>query len=243
MHITHIWHKFDLHRTKIILLLLVGVLLMSSLGYGQRRVGMNNPNYDDRFLSYGFLIGLHTTSYQMKYSEEFLNLNELHSIQPKYSPGFSLGFIINLHLAEFLDFRLLPKVAFYEHELDYTYTDGRTDTQLVESTVVEFPLMMKYKSVRRGNVRMYMVGGIKPGIEASAKNNIENEEDAIPIQKANISLDFGVGFDLYYPLFKFSPELRFSKGLRNLLGEEPNDFSKGIESLNTNTITLYLLFQ
>ena len=243
MHITNIWHKFNLHRTKVINFALLVMLLMSSLGYGQRRVGVNNPNYDDRFLSYGFLIGLHTTSYQLKYSEEFLDLNELHSIQPKLSFGFSLGFIVNLRLVDYLDLRLLPKVAFYEHELEYTYTDGRIDNQLVESTVVELPLMMKYKSVRRGNFRMYLVGGIKYGIEASAKNNTENEEDTIPIHKTNLSLDFGVGFDLYYPLFKFSPELRFSRGIQNLLGDGLNEFSRGIESLNTNTITLYFLFQ
>ena len=90
---------------------------------------------------------------------------------------------------------------------------------------------------------MYLVGGLKPGIEASANNSAENNDDVIPIQKANLSLDFGVGFDLYYPLFKFSPELRFSKGLPNMLGAEVNQFSTGIQSLRTNTITLYLLFQ
>jgi len=243
MHITHFWHKFNLHRAKIITLAFISLLLISSLGYGQRQVGMNNPNYDDRFLSYGFLIGLHTASYQLKYSEEFLNLDTLHSIQPKSSPGFSLGFIVNLRIAQYLDLRLLPKVAFYEHSIDYFYTDRTSTTQLIESTVVEFPLMLKYKSVRRGNVGMYLIGGVKPGIEASAKNVAENEDDIISIQKTNLSLDFGVGFDLYYPLFKFSPELRFSKGIKNMLGDGSNDFSAGIESLNTNTITLYLLFQ
>lgn len=224
-------------------MVLISLLLMSSLGYGQRQVGMNNPNYDDRFLSYGFLIGLHTTSYQMKYSDEFLNIDSLHSIQPRSSPGFSLGFIVNLRVAEFLDLRLLPKVAFYENEIDYFFTDDPKITQLIESTVVEFPIMLKYKSVRRGNLGMYLIGGVKPGIEASAKNVAENEDDVISIQKTNLSLDFGVGFDLYYPLFKFSPELRFSKGIRNMVGNGSNDFSKGIQSLNTNTITLYLLFQ
>ncbi len=243
MHITHIWHKLHLHRTKVSTFVLLIALLVGSRGYGQRQVGMNNPNYDDRFLTYGFLIGLHTTSYQMKYADDFLNIDTLHSIQPRSSPGFSLGFIINMRIAEFLDVRLLPKVAFYEHEIDYFYTDGTTNRQLIESTVVEFPLMLKYTSVRRGNLRMYLIGGVKPGVEASAKNAAENDDDVISIQNANLSLDFGVGLDLYYPLFKFSPELRFSKGIRNMLGDGSNDFSKGIQSLNTNTITLYLLFQ
>lgn len=243
MHTTYIWHKLNLHRRKVVPLLLLIVLGLVNPSLAQKRMDVNNPNYDNRLLSYGFLIGLHTTGYRMQYHDNFANLDSLHSIQPQMSPGFSLGFIVNLKLTEFLDLRLLPKVAFYEHAFEYNYTGGTTLNQVVESTVVEFPLMLKYKSARRGNVRMYMVGGVKPGIEASGRSNIENESDALAIKNTNLSLDVGVGFDFYYPLFKFSPELRFSKGIANMLSSEKNIYSEGIKRLNMNTITLYLLFQ
>ena len=243
MHITHIWHKFNLYRTKIIGFVLISILLSSNLLYGQRRVDINNPNYDNRFLSYGFLIGLHIGSYKLKYSEEFLNIDTLHSIQPKSSPGFSLGFIINMHLADYLDVKILPNVAFYEYELDYIYTNSSKNVQFIESTMIEFPLMAKYSSVRRGNLKMYLMGGVKLGV-ATSKHNLEDDEsDLLSIQGTDLSLDFGVGFDIYYPLFKFSPELRFSRGIKNMLGDQPNELSKGIKMLNTNTITLYFLFQ
>jgi hypothetical protein len=245
MYSINIWYQLNIHRRKVkkvltVILLSFGLI---PLAVAQGKVGMNNPNYDDRFLSYGFLIGLHTTGYRLQYHDDFAILDSLHSIQPKMSPGFSLGFIVNLKLTEFLDLRLLPKVAFYEHALDYYFTGGTVLNQVVESTVVEFPLMLKYKSARRGNVRMYMVGGVKPGIEASGKNNIENEDDAIPINNTNLSIDVGFGFDFYYPLFKFSPELRFSRGIANMLSSEKNIYSQGVKQLNMNTITLYLLFQ
>jgi hypothetical protein len=245
MQIINVWSKFNLRRSKIALVILL-LLVCAGRSFSQRNVAMNNPNYDDRFLSYGFLIGIHTTTYQLKYSDRFVSrdLDSLYSISPSWSPGFSLGFIVNLRISEFLDLRLLPKVAFYEHRLEYFRLDAPKIDELVETTVVEFPLLLKYKSERRGNFRMYMVGGVKPGIEASGKNDIDEiSKENLNIKSFNLSLDFGFGVDMYYPLFKFSPEIRFSKGITNMLGNENNELSAGINSLNTNTITLYLLFQ
>lgn len=239
------WRKFYIHRKKIALSACI-MLMLSSAAWSQRQVGINNPNYDDRFISYGFLIGLHTSAYQLKYSDDFVSrsLDSVYSITPRWSGGFSLGFIVNMKVADFLDLRLLPTVAFYEHSLEYQRLDLPVIDELVETTVVELPILLKYKSERRGNVRMYFVGGIKPGFEASGKNDVESAgDDNLDIKEFNLSLDAGFGLDLYYPLFKFSPEIRFSRGIHNMLGAGENKFSAGIDRLNTNTITLYFLFQ
>lgn len=223
------------------------MLLAGIEGFGQKRwVEKNNPNYDDRKLSYGFLIGLHTTSYQLKYSDAFVDSSlyaNLHSITPRWKPGFSLGFIVNYRLNDYLDFRLTPKVAFYEHEVKYAFTDNTPDeTRLVETTMVELPVLLKYKSERRGNVRMYMVGGIKPAYQASGQRELENSE-SIEVKLTNFSLEAGFGFDLYYPLFKFSPEIRFSRGVADILENRTNKFGHPLSRVNTNTITIYFLFQ
>lgn len=244
MQITHIRNQFYLHWTKVIGILILIVLPFVSSA--QRNVAMNNPNYDNRFLSYGFLIGIHTTSYQLKYSNEFVSrdLDSLYSISPSWSPGFSLGFIVNFNISEFLDLRITPKVAFYEHRLEYQRLDAPIIDELVETTVVELPLLAKYKSERRGNFRMYMIGGIKPGFEASGKNDVDEiSKENLDISAFNLSMDVGFGIDMYYPLFKFSPEIRFSKGITNMLSNDVSDLGRGIDRLNTNTVTLYLLFQ
>jgi hypothetical protein len=205
----------------------------------------NNPNYDDKKLTYGFLIGLHTSTYQIKYSDTFVSpsLDNVHSVIPEWRPGFSLGFIVNYRLTEFLDLRLTPEVAFYEHKLRYNYIDGTSLDHLVETTMVEFPFLLKYKSMRRGNVRMYMIGGFKPGIEASGKKEVENSTKGIEVKNVNLNLEAGLGFDLYFPLFKFSPELRFSRGMMDVLDNTQNAFGQPMRRINTNTITVYLLFQ
>lgn len=244
MQVTNIWNKLHIHRTKVVVTFML--LMLSGSIFAQRKVAMNNPNYDDRFLSYGFLIGLHTSTYQLKYSDAFVSreLDSLYSISPSWSPGFSLGFIVNFNLSEFLDVRVTPKVSFYEHRLEYQRLDAPNIEELVETTVVELPLLVKYKSERRGNFRMYMIGGIKPGFEASGKNDVDEiSKENLDIRAFNMSFDVGFGIDMYYPLFKFSPEIRFSKGITNMLGNDNSDLGRGIDRLNTNTITLYLLFQ
>jgi hypothetical protein len=247
MQFTHIWRKLNIHSKKIIFC--AGLLVcVSHICEAQKRhwIKKNNPNYDDRKLTYGFLIGLHTTAYKVRYSDKFVSpgFDTLYAVQPTWSGGFSLGFIVNYKLAEFFDLRLTPKVAFYENRLRYLYTDDTpTFEEVVETTMVEFPLLLKYKSVRRDNIRMYMIGGIKPSIEASGKRKLENITSQLEVKGSNLCLDFGFGFDMYYPLFKFSPELRFSKGIMNVLDNTNNKFGAPLNRVSTNTITLYFLFQ
>jgi hypothetical protein len=247
MQITYFRNKLDLHGKKIgIVAILVLCISGHCIGQKSRWVQKNNPNYDERKITYGFLIGLHTTAYQSKYSGRFVTpaFDTLYAVEPAWSPGFSLGFIVNYRLEHFFDLRMTPKVAFYEHRLKYVFTDDtKTENQVVETTMVEFPILLKYKSERRGNIRMYMIGGIKPGVEASGKNKIENATSELEVKGWNLNLDFGFGFDLYYPLFKFSPEIRFSKGLVNILDNTDNAYGQPLDRLNTNTITVYFLFQ
>jgi len=246
MRATYIWNKYPVYGRKIILLT---VLLLLTVASAQAQLfkwaRQHNPNYDDRKFSYGFSIGLHTSSYQLNYSDQFVTnkFDTVHSVQPQFIPGFSLGFLVNYRLNEFFDLRLMPKAGFYSHKLTYYYTNRTTQTQLIETTLLEFPLLVKFKSMRRGNVRMYMIGGFTPGIELSGKNDIGNSSGTIPIMKRNITVDAGIGFDFYFPLFKFSPELRFSRGLVNMLGDDQSIYKDPLNRLNTNTIGVYLIFQ
>ncbi|HCW05958.1 MAG TPA: PorT family protein [Cytophagales bacterium] len=246
MQATYVWNKFALHSYKITLLFLALTAIPSkSNGQLFRWARQHNPSYDDRKISYGFSIGLHTSSYQVKYSNKFVTpkYDTVKAVQPVFLPGFSLGFLVNYRFNEFLDFRIMPKAGFYSHKLYYYFTNAPTQTQLVETTLVEMPVLIKYKSARRGNVRMYMLGGITPAFEASGKNDIGNSTAGLSIQKHNISLDMGAGFDFYFPLFKFSQEIRFSRGISNMLGDRSTPYSDPLKRLNTNTISVYFIFQ
>lgn len=220
------------------------VAQQTSMGKTSRWANENNPNYDNRKFSYGFLIGLHSSSYHIKHSNNFLTNDTLHSVTPTWKSGFSLGFIANYRIAEFFDIRLTPKVGFYENVVEYRYTANRPqEDKVIETAMVELPLSLKYKSDRRGNIRMYMIGGVNPSFEASGRKRLDAGEHTLEIKSTNLSLEAGFGFDLYYPLFKFSPELRFSRGIVDILENRTNPYGSPLRRVSTNTITLYLLFQ
>jgi len=253
MQSTYIWHKLHIYRKKGVLTLLF-VLGSVVATWAQNPSGKyyaksdNLPNYDNRWLHYGFAIGVHSSSYRIQYSDLFTSpeFESLHSVMAANSFGFSLGLIANFRLADYLDVRVVPEVVFYENRLDYQFIENNqfvTDQQIVESTFIEVPLLFKYKSVRRGNHRMYLVGGIEAGIEATGKDKGGNESDRLLTGSNNLSLQAGFGLDIYFPLFKFAPEVRYSRGITNVLSSNENRYSLPLNQIATNTLTLYLLFE
>lgn len=257
----NLWNIVHLYRNKITFFILALFFLSFSAEaqMGKRGKEINNPNYDKRFVSYGFLLAIHTSNYKLEYSDAFAtpenplhnqySLDQVHSVLPRWTTGFNLGFIVNFRFSDQFDTRLTPQVAFYEHHLDYRFLSNSSTNgpilveQIIESTLVEFPLLLKYKSERRGNTRVYLLTGVKPGIEVSGKNQIQSGNETLDIREGNLSVEVGAGLDIYFPLFKFSPEIRYSRGLTNLHRNLENQYSASIRELNTNTITLYFLFQ
>lgn len=242
MRSTYFRNKFTVLGFQIAGLLLLSEGLSAQHFKWARR---NNPEFDQRKISYGFMIGIHTSAYDIQYADSFVTqaYDTVHSVQGEFSSGFSLGFLVNLRLHEFVDLRILPKASFYNHKLTYYFTDYTTTQQFVETTMVEIPFQIKYKSMRRGNVRMYMVGGFTPGFEASGKNDAQTTTATLDIKRFNLSLDAGIGFDFYFPLFKFSQEIRFSRGITDVLGTVPSVYRDPLKGININTISVYFIFQ
>lgn len=236
------WHKLDLHRNKIIFAFCC-LALFAGPARGQiKRTQTNLPNYDDRKLHYGFTLGINTTRYKLLHSERFVREDTAISALAPRSTGFSLGFILNYKIADYFTVRLLPTVSFYERRVNYILKGGTGASQVTESTFVEFPLMGQYRSERRGNLRMYMTAGLKAGIEAGAKKKEKKETD-LRVNNYDLSFDYGFGLDIFYPFFKFSPEIRFSHGLLNLLNDDPNVYSQSLNRISTHTVSLFLHFE
>lgn len=89
---------------------------------------------------------------------------------------------------------------------------------------------------------MYLIGGVTPGIRVSGSTREEELQERIIVEDESLLIEFGFGLDLYYPLFRFSPEIRFARGINNMLS--PNDVAntEGVQSLTLNSVTLYLQF-
>ncbi len=242
---TYFWHKLNLYRNKIVIVILIILSSLSFESIGQNNRTENLSSYDEQWIHYGFLFGLHNSRYRVKFSEAFLSnaQDSISNIVPGNKPGFKLGFIANIHLYQYLDLRTSITFSFYEFDLDYIRTNAETLNVLNDPTMVEFPILLKYKSQRRGNTAFYLLGGINPSFEASASAEEENIEDTLETSGFNFAIDIGIGLDLYYPLFKFSPELRYSYGVTNRLKNNINDFNIGLRSLTTHNLALIFTFE
>lgn len=236
-------HQLHIHRRKIIFLALC--LVLAAPSYGQNTLKENLTDYDAQWVHYGFSIGFHNSRYLIQYSDAYTSnaLDTLHSVVPGHLPGWKVGFVVDMMLWKYMSFRILPTVGFYEQDLTYRMTDGSTERQLKDATMVELPLMLKYKSARRGNVAMYVTGGISPSIEAAGKGDELDAVDRLELRNWNVAIDAGIGFDLYFPLFKFSPEVRYSWGLRNMLTDEINPYNAALKKLTYQNISFYITFE
>jgi hypothetical protein len=204
---------------------------------------VHQSDYDDKLLHYGFFLSGHYSKFNRTYSQAFVSgADTAFAISPKGSPGFGLGFIANYIINSHFEIRILPSAAFYERSINYRFVKGTERTQLIESTFLELPMLVKYRSVRRGNVRAYMVGGIKPSVEIGT-NKREREQNRLRTDNIDFAIEYGFGFDLFYSFVKVSPELRFSHGISNMLIKDTSPYSKGLERLASHTVSLYLFFE
>lgn len=241
MQITHTRHKLHIHWHKVVIFVLL--LAMVFPGKAQNDPKENLIDYDLQWIHYGFLIGLHSSKYRIQYDDLYSDLDSLHSIVPGNLPGWKVGFVVDMLLSKQVSFRLLPTVGFYEYDLTYRFDDYTTIRELKPATVVELPTMIKYKSARRGNVAMYVTGGLSPGFEAAGKGDQLDTKERLKLRDWNLSVDAGIGFDMYFPLFKFSPEVRYQWGLRNMLTGDQGEFNSPLQKLTYQNFTFYFTFE
>ena len=268
MQITHFWNKLNLHWGKVILVVFVASFLTSQ-SFAQGMFGLTSTSgSDNRTLSYGFFLAGHNSAYRIKYTDSFLfNSNgtspTVRGVFPQFSPGFSLGFTGILSFHDQVQLLFTPKVGFYEYQTEVSFFASSDNTNTIpgnsadpnitpvsnsqfiksEATLIELPLLFKYRSIRFNNTRMYWVGGASYNFRTKSQDEA-NIEELVTTGK-DFSLEMGMGFEIYFKYFKFAPEIRFSHGLNNIYQAENTNplFRDAISSIRRRSITVYLNFQ
>lgn len=186
--------------------------------------------------------GLHTTLSESFKVSTPTNADDIQNVYATPTMGFAVGVYGKIRLSEFWDFRVAAQANFNEQQMEYVAFSGDKETKIAESAKLEVPLLFKYRSQLRGIQGMYLVAGIKPGVALSRR---KDEEQSFSLTTTDLSLEYGLGWDIFFPFFKFAPELRFSHGLMNVLNnaeEEGNIYAFPLEKLTTHSVTLYFHF-
>ena len=79
-------------------------------------------------------------------------------------------------------------------------------------------------------------------IDLSATEQLAQSQQ-IEFHKKNYSIDIGFGVDIYFSYFKFSPEIKYSYGLRNMFINQGNEYNEMINRLSTRGILISLTFE
>jgi hypothetical protein len=216
------------YRLSFILSILILIFFQSNL-LGQKQKPKNASWYDDKLLHFGFSLGFNAMDFDITPSQEHYKVDSLYPEVSRLNPGINIQIITDFRPANHLDIRFLPGVSFGQRNIRYYKNQVLYNVQQrLESSFLEFPLLLKYKGNRLNNVRPYVVAGLNYRYDLAAKKEIIPAERPvyIRIKRPDLYYEMGAGLDFYLTYFKLSVELKMSNGLRNVI---VNDVPAGFE--------------
>lgn len=230
------------------------VLVSASTAFGQKRQKLKNlEKYDRQRIHFGFLLGVNNANFIVKPNPNIKeDIDSVYVVESKAESGFTLGIVSNLRLSSYFDLRFIPSLSFSQRNLEYTLVTNNnpavTRVKTIESTFLEFPLQIKFKSVRLTNTRAFVVAGFRYSIDLASQKDVEKEdEEIVKLKRSDYAYEIGFGIDIYLRYFKLSPVIMLSLGMNNMLiKDEPkkrNVFSDSINGLYSKIFQFGLTFE
>lgn len=229
--------------------LIFSALLFLSLIKINSQVVENLTWYDNRFYRYGFTVGVNSSDFILQRNGNTSERDSVMADVNSFNPGFFAGAIIDIRLAKYLDFRILPTVSLVNRTVTYTTGVG-TNVPFTKvstnapSTYLSVPLLIKYKATRHHNKRPYIVAGVSPMYDFSASKKVDvDDEEWFTRSKFDVALQGGIGMDFYLQYFKFSIELKLSVGMLNIYTTDysKDEYKKYMDYVDEARSTMFVL--
>ncbi len=243
-------HLFALHRLQKIIFGSAFVLFfLSQTSFAQ--LGKGNYNfldYNGRNVYFGITIGYNQSDYKVVKSKNFLPAynDSIAGLAGVQGPGFNLAVVTNLRIGDYFDLRFLPGFSFSERDVSYTPVKANSTlpNQKIEPVFVELPFHIRYKSAPYHDKRLFVTGGIKYDFDITSKSRQRTILNGLKIAPTDFQFELGAGVQMFFPYFIFSPEIKFSTGLGNILIYQNGlQESSVIEKLISRTVTISLHFE
>jgi hypothetical protein len=225
-------------------------LLAAAAANAQLRDELNLPDHDSKpfYLGIGFMY--EQSHLQVSAHPKFLQSDSVLYVNPLNSGGFGVSGMFTFHVADHWEFRLaFPEFIFASNSLSYHVTyppAGETNlaTKQIQSLLLGFPAHVKFLSDRINNFRVYMLGGINYQYDLASNSSARKAQDLVKLNPSDFSVEGGIGFQFYFPVFILSPELKFSEGIKNVHDRDPNlQYSNVIDKLKTRMVVFSLIFE
>lgn len=215
------------------------LIAFAGLAQQKKYVRVFHEFYDEKPLHFGFLFGFASSNFNLE-SDYLISKPDSMLLSPR-NFGFQIGGIVNYALNSHWELKSGVNIALYDRKLTFT-TQPQYTTLTRESTWLEIPALIKYRSTRRKNHRLYLVGGFKFGAEA----NVKRKSSALTTNTTDFTIEYGFGLEQFFQFFKFTPEIRFSHGLINKYsppGVHGDLWYQKVNNLKTHTVSLIINFE
>ncbi len=237
---------FNLCRAKVIIIA-VCCLCLSQYTHGQSVKGNYNfLDFQQKPYYFGITLAYNNSDFRIFHSRQFIRNDSISSAESVTGPGFNLGIVSNLKIGSYFDFRFLPTLSFAERNIGYTSpSESRPPySRKIESVFVELPFHLRYKSEPYNDMRMFIIAGIKYSFDVASDSRTRQADELVKISPSDFAFEYGAGVQFFFPYFIFSPELKVSHGLGNILiFNKDLDQSNVIEKIISRTFTISLHFE
>jgi hypothetical protein len=249
-------------------LIFLTILLNIGCAFSQRGY-QNLKDYDYEPYHFGFVLGINQMGFAIKQNIQGLNQtynstkfnglpgqsDSLLSVEPKSTTGFTIGIVSNLRITDHFDLRFIPALSFGERSLIYnsyllnlnTPKDSASEIFSLKSTMLEFPLNLKYKGNRIDNWRPYIIGGLKYVLDLSSDAKKQADQAGsyiVKLKQMDLYGELGAGLDLYFDWFKMGIEAKMSYGLRDIIVRDtPSMYNTSISRMGSKIFQLSFTFE
>ncbi len=206
---------------------------------------------DNKRLTWGYFLGYNTYDYKFEYNEQFTDRNT--DIQVESLGGFNVGLVGDVRLTKNLNLRLEPGLYFTQRNLSFpgfdpTIFPERDFLREVKSTYIHVPLLLKFSTNRLNNIKPFIVGGLSSSFNLSSNedNPQDNLEGEFRQKKITNYYELGLGIDLYFYYFKFTPSIRGVFALSDELvpDNDPNSpYTGNVATMKSRGLFLNFTFQ
>jgi hypothetical protein len=208
-----------LHRVQTFLIL--AVLVIPCLTFAQYNKGNHNfREFNSKAYYFGLTFGYNHSNFQLAHSQRFILNDSFNIAEGIGGPGLNVSMIGNMKLGEYFDFRFLPGFSFVGRRLYYlSAVNDIEHTRDIESVLVQMPFQVRYKSDPFRDMRVYVLAGAKYTYDVASNARIRREQAnrIVRISPHDYAVEVGAGFQFFFPFFIFSPEIKFSQGMGNIL--------------------------
>lgn len=212
----------------------------------QQRGPQNRKEYYGDPIHFGFFLGVNRTNFVITPKQNWPD--SLKYVLSKPHSGFDLGIVSELRLMEYACLRFTPEIAFGSRSIEYSYmgVDTILIEKKVESTWLNFPLLLKIRSKRLNNIAAYMIGGFRYTLDLASQKDARNTvpgQEVIKLYNHDFGFEAGAGIDFFLPYFKFGIEVRTGLGVKNLLVPDNSQYSNAVDVLRSKIFLVALTFE